>query len=110
MANNYLNFISDKHLFSCIENLHNSYLKAKANISKKKFYKNKIDTIKLTFDSKFNNLDEETLIKTEITRQIDKSINNSIGTFHEEILGGIEGFERGNLSGFDIKATNDTLC
>lgn len=109
MANKYLSFISDEHLLKCIENLHKSYLKAKANVSKKKFYKNKIDTIKLTFDSKFNNLDEETLIKTEINRQIDKSINNSIGTFHEEILGGIEGFEMGKLSGFDIKAVDDTL-
>ena len=109
MANKYLSFISDEHLLSCIENLHNSYLKAKANVSKTKFYKNKIDTIKLTFDAKFNDLDEETLIKTEINRQIDKSINNSIGTFHEQILGGISGFEMGNLSGFDIKATDDTL-
>lgn len=109
MKNKYLSFISNKHLFYCIENLHKSYLKAKENVSKKKFYKNKIDTIKLTFDAKFNDLDEETLIKTEINRQIDKSINNSIGTFHEEILGGITGFEIGNLSGFDIKATNDTL-
>lgn len=109
MANKYLSFISDEHLISCIENLHKSYLKAKANISKKKFYKNKIDTIKLTFDAKFNDLDEETLIKTEINRQIDKSTNNSIGTFHEEILGGITGFEIGNLSGFDIKAIDNTL-
>ena len=109
MANTYLSFISDEHLLSCIENLHNSYLKAKANVSKAKFYKNKIDTIKLTFDAKFNDLDEETLIKTEINRQIDKSINNSIGTFHEQILGGITGFEMGNLSGFDIKASDDTL-
>jgi len=54
-------------------------------------------------------LDEETLIKTEISRQIDKSINNSIGTFHEEILGGIDGYEMGNLSGFDIKAADDSL-
>ncbi|WP_347173587.1 Eco47II family restriction endonuclease [Polaribacter uvawellassae] len=109
MKNTYLSFISDEHLFSCIENLHKSYLKAKANVSKKKFYKNKIDTIKLTFDAKFNNLDEETLIKTEINRQIDKSTNNSIGTFHEEILGGINGFEIGKLSGFDIKANDNTL-
>lgn len=42
-------------------------------------------------------------------RQIDKSINNSIGTFHEQILGGIKGFEIGNLSGFDIKAIDNTL-
>lgn len=109
MPNKYLNFISDEHLMSCIETLHKSYLKAKANVSKKKFYNNKIDTIKLTFDAKFNDLDEETLIKTEINRQIDKSINNSIGTFHEQILGGITGFEMGNLSGFDIKASDNTL-
>jgi hypothetical protein len=109
MANIYLTFISDEHLLSCIENLHNSYLKAKENVSKTKFYKNKIDTIKLTFDAKFNDLDEETLIKTEISRQIDKSINNSIGTFHEQILGGIQGFKMGALSGFDIKATDNTL-
>ena len=109
MVNKYLSYISDEHLLSCIENLQKSYLKAKANVSKKKFYKNKIDTIKLTFDAKFNDLDEETLIKTEINRQIDKSINNSIGTFHEQILGGIKGYEMGNLNGFDIKAKNDTL-
>ncbi len=109
MANNYLSYISDEHLLSCIENLHNSYLVAKNNISKRKFYSNKIDTIKLTFDARFNELDEETLIKAEIARQIDKSINNAIGTFHEQILGGIDGYERGTFSGYDIKATDDSL-
>ena len=109
MKNKYVNFISDEHLFSCIANLHKAYLKAKNNITKKNFYSNKVDTIKLTFDAKFNNIDEESLIKAEILRQIDKSINNSIGTFHEQILGGIKGFEVGNLSGFDIKAKDDTL-
>ena len=109
MANKYVNFISDKHLLKCIENLHKSYIKAKNNITKKSFYSNKVDTIKLTFDSKFNAISEDDLIQAEILRQIDKSINNSIGTFHEEILGGIKGFEIGNLSGFDIKAIDDTL-
>lgn len=109
MANKYVNFISDKHLLKCIENLHQSYLRAKNNVSKKSFYTNKVDTIKLTFDAKFNDINEDDLIQSEILRQIDKSINNSIGTFHEQILGGIKGFEVGNLSGFDIKATDDTL-
>ncbi len=109
MANKYVNFISDEHLLTCIENLHKAYLKAKNNISKKSFYTNKVDTIKLTFDAKFNNINEDDLIQSEILRQIDKSINNSIGTFHEQILGGIKGFEVGNLSGFDIKADDDTL-
>lgn len=109
MKNKYVKFITDEHLLTCIGNLHNAYLKAKNNITKKNFYSNKVDTIKLTFDSKFNDIDEEKLIQSEILRQIDKSINNSIGTFHEQILGGIKGFEAGNLSGYDIKATDNTL-
>lgn len=109
MTNQYVNFISDEHLLSCIENLHQSYLKAKNKISKRNLYSNKVDTIKLSFDAKFNGISEEDLIQTEILRQIDKSINNSIGTFHEQVLGGIEGYEVGNLSGFDIKANDDTL-
>lgn len=36
-------------------------------------------------------------------------VNNSIGTFHEQILGGIDGFEVGKLSGFDIKAKDESL-
>ncbi|MCZ2100137.1 MAG: Eco47II family restriction endonuclease [Chitinophagales bacterium] len=109
MTNKYVTFISDEHLLNCIGNLHESYLRAKNNISKKSFYTNKVDTIKLTFDAQFNNINEDDLIQSEILRQIDKSINNSIGTFHEQILGGIKGFEVGNLSGFDIKASDDTL-
>lgn len=109
MKNKYVNFISDDHLLDCICNLHKAYLKAKNNITKKNFYTNKVDTIKLNFDAKFNEIDEESLIQSEILRQIDKSINNSIGTFHEQILGGIKGFEAGNLSGYNIKAKDDTL-
>jgi hypothetical protein len=109
MKNKYVNFISDKHLLTCIDNLYKAYLNAKNDITKKKFYKNKVDTLKLTFDSKFNNIDEESLIQAEILRQIDKSINNSIGTFHEQILGGVKGYEIGSLSGFDIKASDNTL-
>lgn len=109
MVNKYVNFISDEHLLSCVEYLHKSYLKAKSKVSKKNLYTNKVDTIKLTFDSEFNGINENDLIQSEILRQIDKSINNSIGTFHEQILGGIEGFQVGNLSGFDIKAEDDTL-
>jgi hypothetical protein len=109
MKNKYVDFISDEHFLECVANLHKAYLKAKNNISKKNFYNNKVDTIKLTFDAKFNDIDEETLIQAEILRQIDKSINNSIGTFHEQILGGIKGYQIGNLSGFDIKAIDDTL-
>lgn len=107
--NKYVSFVSDKHLINCIKNLHQTYIKAKQNISKAKFYTNKIDTIKLTFDAEFNGIDEDSLVKSEISRQMDKTINNAIGTFHEEVLGGIAGYTNAKLSGFDIKADDDTL-
>ena len=81
MKNKYVDFIADEHLLNCIANLHKAYLKAKNNITKKNFYSNKVDTIKLTFDAQFNDINQESLIQAEILRQIDKSINNSIGTF-----------------------------
>ena len=107
--NKYVNFINDKHLLDCISNLYDAYLSAKKNFTKRKFYKNKVDTFKLTFDSKFNELSEEELIKLEMSRQIDKSVNNAIGTFHEEVLGGVEGFSSGKLTGYDIKANDNSL-
>src|SRR5690554_3734073 len=109
MKNKYVDFISDDHLLKCISNLHNSYLVAKQEFTKMKFYKNKVDVFKLTFDSKFNELSEEELIKLEMSRQIDKSVNNAIGTFHEEILGGVEGFSSGRLLGYDLKADDGSL-
>ncbi|MGE3800944.1 MAG: Eco47II family restriction endonuclease [Candidatus Kapaibacterium sp.] len=109
MSNIYVDFIPDQHLTQCVANLHAAYVKAKADISKRKFYSNKVDTVKLTFDSLFNQMDQASIIQAEILRQIDKSINNSIGTFHEQILGGVEGFEIGSLSGFDIKAKDNSL-
>lgn len=109
MKKQYLPYITDDHLLQCIGNLYKAYAQAKSKFTKKKFYSNKVDTLKFTFDAHFNHLTEEQLINFEIKRQIDKSITNAIGTFHEEILGGIEGFEMGNKSVYDIKATDNTL-
>gem|GEM_PF-5372482 len=37
MKNKYLNYISDDHLIKCVARLHNAYVKAKSDISKKNF-------------------------------------------------------------------------
>ncbi len=109
LKNKYLDFVSDEHFLKCIANLHQSYLEAKKEFTKSKFYKNKVDVFKLTFDSKFNEISEEDLLKLEMARQIDKSVNNAIGTFHEEVLGGVKGYSNGKLSGYDIKADDDSV-
>src|SRR5690554_4906727 len=106
MDKRYVDFVTDEHLIQCINNLYRAYLRAKNNLSRSTFYRNKVDSFKLIFDAAFNGINEEELIAAEILRQIDKSINNSIGTFHEEILGGVEGYEKGNFSGYDIKASD----
>lgn len=109
MANKYVDFISDEYFIDCIKKLHASYTKAKADVTKKKFYKNKIDIFKEIFDEHFNNASSEEVIENEIVRQVDKSYGGAIGTFHENILGGIEGYEVGKLSGYDIKKSDNTL-
>src|SRR5688500_12499857 len=109
MTNKYLSYVSDDHLLKCISNLHHSYIKAKNKIGKQKFYVNKVDTFKLTFDSKYNDIPEEDLIETDVLRQIDKSINKYLGTFHEEVLGGVKGFERGKQSVYEISTMDNTL-
>lgn len=105
--NNYVSFISDEDFERCVSNLYDSYIAAHKAINESKVYDNKLDVIKLTFDKHFKNQTDEELLESEVVRQIDKSITNAIGTFHEEMLGSIEGYVRGNLDGWDIKSKND---
>lgn len=71
------------------ENVYNtlvSYSKSLKNIDLKYFNKNIIDPIKLCFDKGFYNKSFEDIIKMEINRQHDKTHNNSIGYFHQNMF------------------------
>ena len=107
--NSYVSFISDEDFERCVANLYNSYVSAHKEIDEKKFYKNSLDVVKLKFDKHFLSLTDEELLEREANRQIDKSITNAIGKFHEEMLGCINGYIRGNLSVWDIKNEDSTL-
>lgn len=107
--NNYVSFITDEDFERCVSNLYDSYVAAHKDIDVKKIYSNQLDVFKLTFDKIFGNLTDEELLEREVNRQIDKSITNAIGTFHEEILGCIKGYIRGNLSVWDIKSENNSI-
>ena len=60
--------------------------KYRFEINLKKFNRNLLDPIKLTFDAKVYDLPIEQLIEREIARQIDKSNTNHIGYFHQNIF------------------------
>ncbi len=78
-----LAFISDKDLFNHVADTVSQY---RFEINLKKFNKNLIDPIKLTFDSKIYNKDFNEIIELEVIRQIDKSNTNTIGYFHQNIF------------------------
>ena len=83
MQNYNLGFISDENLFNHVKETVEKY---RFKIDLKKFNKNLIDPIKLTFDSKIYGKSIEEIIESEIIRQMDKSNTNHIGYFHQNIF------------------------
>ena len=106
----YLSFISDEDLLRCISELHQTYLSCQKEFTSKDFYKNKVDPIKFLFDMQFNGINENDYIKAEITRQVDKTITNAIGDFHQKLLGCIEGLnDVGVGNGCDLVNDDNTI-
>jgi len=94
-----LGFISDEDLFFHVKETVEKY---RFNIDLKKFNKNLIDPIKLTFDSKIYGKSLEETIELEIIRQMDKSNTNHIGYFHQNIFKYIDGEWAVPKQGFDL--------
>lgn len=78
-----LGFISDKDIFEHVKETVQRY---SANINLKEFNKNIIDPIKLTFDAKVYGRTMEEVVASECMRQMDKSNNNHIGYFHQNLF------------------------
>ena len=87
-----LNFISNKDLFRCVETV---ISKAKlANAKSEKTYKNAIDPFSAVFDSTIHNISIEEWINLEKIRQKQKTLQNAIGDFHENIIGAMPNWEK----------------
>ncbi len=93
-----LTFIDDKDLFNHVKSTVEKY---RAVICLKDFHKNIIDPIKLTFDAHIYQQSWEEIIEGEVIRQLDKSNNNHIGYFHQDIFTYIQGWHV-PLQGFDV--------
>lgn len=78
-----LNFISDTDFFNHVKDTVKKY---RFQIDLRKFNKNLIDPIKLTFDSTVYNKQINNVVENEIIRQMDKSNTNHIGYFHQNIF------------------------
>lgn len=93
-----LGFMSDEAIF---EHVKNTVLRYRIDISLRDFNQNIIDPIKLSFDAKVYGKTMKEVIETECLRQIDKSNQNHIGYFHQNIFKYADGWDVPN-EGFDV--------
>ena len=101
-----LGYICDRDLFCHVKDTVEKY---RFKIDLKKFNKNLIDPIKLTFDSKVYNKSIEEVIESEIIRQMDKSNTNHIGYFHQNIFRYINSSWSVPSEGFDLINDDDKI-
>lgn len=88
----HLNYLSDEDLYKCVDALLTKACIAQQG-AEKKFNKNVIDPFSPLFEMAGFDVSHKEWRKSELTRQSQKSVNSSIGLFHQGILGAISGWE-----------------
>lgn len=101
-----LNFISDENFKKHIRETILQYGERLQPYDLEKFNGNIIDPVKLLFDKNIYGASWEEIIQSEIFRQRDKSNNNSIGYFHQNIFKYIAGCKVPD-SGWDVIFRDD---
>lgn len=92
-----LEYISDENLFIEVERL---LRKAKKKIeeAEKNFHKNVIDPFGALFEAPGFSSHQE-WYNSELARQCQKTIQNHVGTFHQKILGHVDGWQDMGVGG-----------
>jgi len=104
----YVSFMQDSCLEECAKRLNESYASLVTSVDS--FLNNKLDYIKMQADVIFQGIDIETWIINEEMRQFDKTVNNALGIFHQELIGCIPGFKSYPVGyHYDIKNTSGSI-
>ena len=93
----YLSWIDDNDFIRAVKELLSAVQMGKTR-AENKFGRNVIDPFSTAFSMAFFGVTREEWAKVEIQRQIDKSLSNAVGLFHQRILSGISGWEDLNNS------------
>ncbi len=94
----YLSFISDEDLLNAVQKVI-SKIEIASHRSENKLYRNVLDPFSALFDAITHSITYDEWIKSEKIRQIQKTMQNAIGDFHQEILGSITGCENLGIGG-----------
>ena len=100
-----LDFITEKEFKSHVRSTIMKYGEKLESYDLQKFNNNLIDPIKLIFDKSVYRTSWEEIVSNEIFRQRDKSSNNDIGYFHQNIFTYFKGCEVPQ-SGWDVVYKN----
>lgn len=105
----YLSWISDEDLSDHVQYLLDR-AEAALQSSQRTFHRNVIDPFSALFQMYGFDIDHEVWLKSEETRQSQKTLQNHIGTFHQKILGSIEGWDDLGIGGFmDVKSDSKQI-
>lgn len=102
MSSQILPFISDKDFYTHTKKLVEAAKSAELKVEKNP-YTNIIDPFSALVDAARQNVSLSTWMDQEKSRQIQKSFQNAIGDFHQNIIGSVKGWENSGAGGsFDV--------
>lgn len=87
-----INFLPEGKLYELCSNIIETVKNSKDS-KEDTLYKNIVDPFSAVFEASYNKISLKDWLKIEETRQIQKTLQNAIGTFHQKILGSISGWE-----------------
>jgi len=91
-SSKFVSFISSSDFSDAVQFVLDAIRKAEEE-SEEKIYSNVLDPFSAVFESVYSNLSLTEWLKKEQARQIQKTMQNSIGEFHQKLLGHISGWE-----------------
>jgi Eco47II restriction endonuclease len=98
----YVDFVTDEHYKNCVRYVLDSFNNAirlkesleksikDGDIFKSTLFSNVIDPFKMSFE--VSKIGVKEWIRKEILRQLDKSVEQKMGEFHQMLLGGVDGW------------------
>ena len=88
----YLSYISDSNLENAVQTVVNCIRQAQARPATS-LYKNVIDPFSAIFDGVVDGISFNNWLNREKVRQIQKTVQNAIGEFHQAVIGSIPGWQ-----------------
>lgn len=110
--NRFVSFVSDSDFLECVRWVCRAYPKQSEEVDMSALQRNVIDPFKMVFDMANRGMDMHSWIQGERMRQEDKTINNTIGEFHQKLLGKVDGWEDlgvGDESKVDLKKNDNSI-